>query len=60
MHFHSILILQFLQVKDGDIVSAEYKLPVALRSIFGGFVNENLIVCGGYKSHYKPVAYFGN
>ena len=39
---------------------ADFKLPVALRSTFGGLVNGYLVVCGGFKSEFEGLKISGN
>ena len=39
---------------------ADFKLPVALRSTFGGLVNGYLVVCGGFKSEFEELKISGN
>ena len=43
-------------MKGGKIEKADFKLPIALRSVFGGFIGGQVIVCGGFKSRYLPIA----
>ena len=47
---------KWFQVKGGKIEKADFKLPIALRSVFGGFIGGQVIVCGGFKSRYLPIA----
>jgi len=37
----------------------DLKLPMALRSVFGGFIGDHLVVCGGIKSNYNPLVIIG-
>jgi hypothetical protein len=43
------------QIEGRNATPANFKLPVAARAVFGGFVKDFLIVCGGFKSHFDAL-----